>query len=101
MLDDDYGGLLIGGEQSSNSFMRDSQTLNSTNPSIHFSKSSLHKQKSSAEPASPQNDRSISGASSFLGGPLSSKMPQMQGHHEFNPKEASTLLIAEESPSFY
>jgi len=25
----------------------------------------------------------------------------MKGHHEFNPKEASTLLIAEESPSFY
>jgi len=98
MLDDDYGGLLIG-EQSSNSFMRDSQTLNSTNPSIHFSKS-LHKQKS-AEPASPENDRSKNGASSFLAGPLSSKMPQMKGHHEFNPKEASTLLIAEESPSFY
>ena len=28
-------------------------------------------------------------------------MPQMQGHHGFNPKEASTLVIAEESPSFY
>ena len=28
-------------------------------------------------------------------------MPQMQGHHEFNPKEASTLVIAEETPSFY
>jgi len=25
----------------------------------------------------------------------------MQGHHEFNPKEASTFVIAEESPSFY
>ena len=31
----------------------------------------------------------------------SKMLPQMQGHHEFNPKEASTLVIAEETPSFY
>ena len=31
----------------------------------------------------------------------SNKRPQMQGNHGFNPKDASTLVIAEESPSFY
>ena len=43
-----------------------------------------------AQPLSPHGDSE--------GGGLFK--PQMQGHHEFNPKEASTLLIAEESQSF-
>ena len=28
-------------------------------------------------------------------------MPQMKGHHQFVPKDASTLLMQEESPSFF
>jgi hypothetical protein len=50
---------------------------------------------------SPRGDEEKSFIGSFANAPASSKMPQMQGHHSFNPKEASTLLIAEESPSFY
>lgn len=30
-----------------------------------------------------------------------SKMPLMKGHHEFDPKEASTVLMADQSSSFF
>ena len=82
--------------------MNASMTLNSTNPSsLHQSainapspsgfKPGQAKPWAMAKPHSPRGDRP----------PGSSKMPQMQGHHEFNPIEASSLMIAEESPSFY
>ena len=60
----------------------------------------VQKQWIQSQPMSPRGDEGQSMNYHHLasGG---SKMPQIQGHHEFNPKEASTLVIAEETPSFY
>ena len=55
------------------------------------------KQWVQSQPMSPIGDESEKKRQSVG---LTSKMPQIKDHHEFNPKEASTLLIAEESRSF-
>ena len=49
---------------------------------------------------SPRGDVGQSIAS-FTAGTSTGMMPQMKGHHQFQPKDASTLLMQEESPSFF
>ena len=56
----------------------------------------VQKQWMQSQPMSPRGDES-----QFLNKQSNKMLPQMQGHHEFNPNEASTLVIAEETPSFY
>ena len=113
MLDDNYGGLLMGDQSS---FMRESMTTNlsSTNPSSFISASNQAYFEAHRIPVNttlpapsgfkPMQQKMWSQAQSPSGdvdAKSYSKMPQMKGHHEFNPKEASTLLMVDESRSFY
>lgn len=109
-------------DQTATSFiMRDSMMLNSTNPSSLLSKTtqkSFCKESTTRSfPQAPSGFKQAPGkqraqpmigplgdpgsTSSRIMGAGCSKMPLMQGHHEFNPKEVSTLLMADQSSSFF